>query len=145
MLEASETSYERMPHHRTMTAAAEARAVGIDPAHIGKTLVLASEGGFVRAVVPATERINLKKVRALLERDVSLASAQTLADAYPDFELGAVPPIGGAKDDLVLFDQRVSDAGFVVFDAGTHNRSLRMSAADLVALADARIADICED
>jgi Ala-tRNA(Pro) deacylase len=145
LLEASHVSYELLPHRRTMTAAAEARAVGIDPGHVAKTLVLATEEGYVRAVLPASERIDLRKVRAALDVDASLASEQALVGAYPEFELGAVPPVGGAQGDPVLVDRRVRDAGSVVFEAGVHDQSLRMAAGDLVSVAKAQVADICVD
>jgi Ala-tRNA(Pro) deacylase len=144
-LEEREIAYELIPHRRTMSAAAEARAVDVDPAHVAKTLILSTGDVFVRAVVPASERIDLRKVRRVLERDdVELASEQVLVGAFPEFELGAVPPLGGGTGDLVLVDRRVRDAGSVVFEAGAHDRSVRVSAFDLVSATDARVADICQ-
>jgi prolyl-tRNA editing enzyme YbaK/EbsC (Cys-tRNA(Pro) deacylase) len=94
-LDAKHVSYDVIPHRHTETVAAEARAIGIDPAQVAKTLVLVTEGGFVRAVLPANECIDLEKVRQALDgENVQLATEQVLAGAYPDFELGAVPPLG---------------------------------------------------
>lgn len=138
--------YELIPHRRTQSAAAEARATGVDPGHVAKTLVLATGEAFVRAVLSASDRIDLRKVKAILESgDVHLASEQVLAGRYPEFELGAVPPVGGSGHDLVLVDERLSNAESVVFEAGTHEHSVRIKTADLVSVAGARIADICED
>ena len=139
-------SYELIPHRRTQSASAEARAIGVDPEHVAKTLVLTTDGRFVLAVLPASERIDVHKVRDVLEvDDVKLASERVLAGAYPEFELGAVPPVGGSGHELVLVDRRVRDANWVVFEAGTHEQSLRMKAADLIDVAKARVADICQD
>lgn len=144
VLAAEHVSFEVIPHRRTTSAAAEARAVGVDPRQVAKTLILATPDGFVRAVLLASERIDLKKVRGALEtEEVTLASEEALVGAYPEFELGAVPPVGGAKGDPVLVDRRVRDAGSVVFEAGTHEQSLRMRSEDLVSVAAARVADIC--
>jgi Ala-tRNA(Pro) deacylase len=100
----------------------------------------------VRAVLSASERIDLRKVKAVLgSGDVHLASEQVLAGAYPDFELGAVPPVGGPANDLVLMDERLRHVESVVFEAGTHEHSVRIKTADLASVAGARIADICED
>jgi Ala-tRNA(Pro) deacylase len=138
--------YELIPHRRTQSAAAEARAIGVDPGHVAKTLVLATEDGFVRAVLSASDRIDLRKVKAILGRDdVDLASEQVLVGAYPEFELGAVPPVGGSGQEPVLMDERLGDADSVVFEAGTHEYSVRIKTADLVSVAGARIADIRED
>ena len=85
-------AYELLPHRRTMTAAAEAEALDIEPSQVAKTLVLTTPAGFVLAVLPASERLDLRKVRAFLDtKGVELASEETLTGAYPEFELGAVP------------------------------------------------------
>jgi Ala-tRNA(Pro) deacylase len=140
-----EVPYELIHHRRTMSAAAEARAVDIDPAHVAKTLILTTGDRFVRAVLPASERIDLRKVRRVIEReDIELASEHVLVGAYPEFELGAVPPVGGGTGDLVVVDRRVQAAGSVVFEAGTHDESVRMSSFDLVSMTDAKVADICQ-
>jgi hypothetical protein len=38
-----------------------------------------------------------------------LASEDELARAYPEYDLGAVPPFGGASHDRVLVDAGVTD------------------------------------
>jgi Ala-tRNA(Pro) deacylase len=145
-LQEQHIDYELIPHRRTQSAAAEARAIGVDPGHVAKTLVLATGAGFVRAVLSASERIDFRKVKAVLgSGDVHLASEQVLAGAYPQFELGAIPPVGGPGHDLVLMDERLRDTESVVFEAGTHEHSVRVKTADLVSVAGARIADICAD
>ena len=71
----------------------------------------------------------------------SLASEEDLVGAYPEFELGAVPPVGGTYD-RVLVDERVFDSRFVLFDAGTHDESIRLRTGDLLSLAEAEVADL---
>ena len=146
LLQAHDVSYELIPHRRTQSAAAEARAIGVDPAQVAKTIVLDTGEGFVRAVLPASKRIDLRKVRVFIDSsDLHLASEQALVGAYPEFELGAVPPIGGPGHDPVLVDECLRATELVVFEAGTHEQSVRIKMADLVRVAGARFADICED
>jgi Ala-tRNA(Pro) deacylase len=100
----------------------------------------------VRAVLPASKRIDLRKVKGVLgSGDVQLASERVLAGAYPQFELGAIPPVGGPGHDVVIMDGGLRTAEWVVFEAGTHEHSVRVRTADLVSVARAQIADICED
>lgn len=144
-LKEQHVEYELIPHRRTQSADAEARAVGVDPGHVAKTIVLVTEDGFVRAVLSASDRIDLRKVKAVLGReDVQFASEGELVGAYPEFELGAVPPIGGSGRELVLMDERLGETDSVVFEAGTHEQSVRIKTADLVSLARARIVDLRE-
>src|SRR6266511_2320327 len=66
-LDAQHVPYELMPHPRTETALAEAEALGVEPAHVAKTVILTTRTGFVRAVIPAPKRLDLDKVRNLLD------------------------------------------------------------------------------
>jgi prolyl-tRNA editing enzyme YbaK/EbsC (Cys-tRNA(Pro) deacylase) len=147
-LDQAGVAYELLEHAHTESAAAEAKALGISPADVAKTLVLTTPGGYTRAVLAADCRIDLHKVRDLIgggKKDVHLASEDALARDYPDFDLGTVPPLGGARSDPVVVDSRLAERGAIVLEAGSHEQSVRLSAADLIRAADAQVADICQD
>jgi Ala-tRNA(Pro) deacylase len=145
LLERAHVTYELLPHRRTATAAAEARALDVDPWYVAKTLVLSAPDGFVRAVLPASERLDLQKVRRILgTKEVELATEEVLAGAYPEFELGAVPPIA-PRGDRVLVDVHVCASEQVILEAGTHEQSVRLRTNDLIALAEAELVDICQE
>jgi Ala-tRNA(Pro) deacylase len=146
ILDEAGVDYELLAHPRTETATAEAEALGVDPGEVAKTLVLSTPAGYVRAVVPASDRIDLRKVREHVEggKRIHLASEEDLERDYPDFELGAVPPFGGAGE-RVLVDTRLADRETVVLEAGSHEQSLRIRTADLLRLTKAEIADIAEE
>ena len=145
-LERASIEYELINHPRTTTARAEARALGLDPSEVAKTIVLTTPNGFVRAVVPASRRLDLDKVRKVLgSADVRLAPEDVLAGAYPGFELGAVPPIGGDGGDRVLLDRELYERESLVLEAGTHEQSLRLRIDDLVKLCDAEVVDLSLD
>jgi Ala-tRNA(Pro) deacylase len=146
-LDEAGVDFEVLEHPHTERAADEAKALGVAPEEVAKTLVLATPSGNVRAVLPASERLDLHKVSDLLEaphKQVQLASEQDLARDYADFELGAVPPFGGKKDQVIL-DSRLTERDSVVLEAGTHEQSVRLKAADLLRLTKARVADISKD
>ncbi len=139
--------FELITHKPAITAGEEAVVVGVAPTQVAKTLVLATDGGFVRAVLQASERLDLHKVRELLGEGKSarLATEAELAGAYPMFELGAVPPFGGPPGDRTIVDRRLAALELFVVDAGSHHESLRMRMDDLLSLTQAEIADICAD
>jgi len=145
-LEQRGLEYELIPHKRTLSAVAEAKVVGVTPEEVGKTVVLRTDEGYVRAALAASDRLDLHKVReALPERhDVRVASESELAAAYPMFELGAVPPWGGPAGDRVLVDSRLAGRESVVVEAGAHDESLRLRTADLLAVTGADVADLAE-
>jgi Ala-tRNA(Pro) deacylase len=146
-LEEAGVDFDVLEHTHTERAADEAAALGIGPEEVAKTLVLVTPGGNVRAVLAASERVDLHKVAGVLGlagKKVHLASEDDLARDYGGFELGAVPPFGG-RDDPVLVDERLADRDSVVLEAGSHERSVRLKAADLVRLTRAQVADICRE
>jgi Ala-tRNA(Pro) deacylase len=146
-LASRQIEYEVIPHRPTMTAGEEAAEIGVPPKEVAKTLVLFTEAGHVRAVLPASERLDLHKVRELLGEGKSarLATEVELADAYPMFELGAVPPFGGPEADRTIVDRRLASEQSVVIEAGSHTESVRIRTEDLLSLTRAEIADICAD
>jgi Ala-tRNA(Pro) deacylase len=146
VLDEAEVPYELLPHERTESALAEAEVLGIAPADVAKTLVVTIPDGYVRAVLPASERIDLRKLRKARGGDgkkVHLASEEDLARDYAGFELGAVPPIGGSRRDPVVIDSRLAERDSVILEAGSHEESVRLATADLLRVTEADVADIC--
>jgi prolyl-tRNA editing enzyme YbaK/EbsC (Cys-tRNA(Pro) deacylase) len=60
-----------------------------------------------------------------------------------EFDLGAVPPLGGARRDPVIIDSRLAERESVVLEAGSHQESVRIATGDLLRLTNADVADIC--
>jgi Ala-tRNA(Pro) deacylase len=146
-LEAAGVDFDVLDHARTERATDEAAALGIESEEVAKTLVLVAPGGNVRAVLGASERLDLHKAAAALGvggKKVRLASEDELAGSYAEFELGAVPPFGGPTDQVIV-DERLAARDSLVLEAGSHDRSVRLKAADLVRLASAQVADICRE
>ena len=146
-LDEAGVDFDVLEHEHTERAAEEAEALDVALEEVAKTLVLASPGGNVRAVLAASDRIDLHKVAAALEvggKKVHLATEDDLARDYAGFELGAVPPFGGPED-RVIVDERLSGRDSVVLEAGSHDTSVRLKAADLVRLTEAQVADITRE
>jgi Ala-tRNA(Pro) deacylase len=124
-LSAEQIPYELLAHRHTETATAEARALGLTPGETAKTIVLRAGDELVRAVIPASARVDLVKAERVLGEPVEIVHEDVLAGAYPEFALGAVPPFGGPQD-RVLVDRRLTGLEHVVFEAGTHEESIRL-------------------
>ena len=145
-LDEAGVAYELLPHAHTESALREAEALGLSPDDVAKTLIVKTREGYLRAVVQAFDRLDERKVRDLTggsKKDVHLASEDDLRRDYPDFDLGAVPPLGGARRDPVIVDSRVAARESVVLEAGSHEQSVRIATSDLVRAADAEVTDIC--
>ena len=143
-LSGEHVSYEVIPHRHTETAREEALEIGLS--EVAKTVVVATDKGFVRAVIPAVARLDLVKLAAVLygRTDVRLASEEEMAGAYPMFDLGAVPPVGGPAVDRTVLDRHLALRESIVFEAGSHDSSVRMRTNDVVRLTDAVVDNICK-
>jgi Ala-tRNA(Pro) deacylase len=147
-LEEAGVAYESLSHAHTESAAAEAEALRVSPGEVAKTLVATTPIGYVRAVLPASERVDMHKLREVLHvpgKQLRLATEEELARDYPEFDLGAVPPFGGSREEPVVIDTRIMEREAVVLEAGSHEESVRIATEDLRKLTHARVADICQD
>jgi Ala-tRNA(Pro) deacylase len=147
-LDEAGAAYELLTHAHTESALAEAEALGLSADDVAKTLIVKTGEGYLRAVVPASRRLDERKVRDISggsKKRVHLATEDDLRRDYPEFELGAVPPIGGSRSDPVVVDRRLATRDSVVLEAGSHEQSVRIATADLVRAAQAEVADICKN
>jgi Ala-tRNA(Pro) deacylase len=148
VLDEAGVEYEVLAHDHTETAADEARALGVPADDVAKTLVVETPSGYARAVLPASERIDMSKLADALgarRKEIHLATEEALGRDFSEFELGAVPPVGGSRAGPVVVDTCVAQRDSVVLEAGSHDESVRIAAAELIRVAGAEVADIHTD
>lgn len=143
-LDRAGVAYELLEHPRTERAAAEAEALGLPLHEVAKTVVVATPDGNVRVVLPASERLDVHKLREFVGggKETHLLSEEDLVREYPQFELGAVPPVGGPKDRVIL-DRKLAGLDTFVIEAGAHDRSVRLRPQALIASTDILVEDVC--
>ena len=146
-LAAHHVRHEIIEHEGTWSARAEAHAVRRSPRQVAKTVVLHDGKAYLLAVIPASERLDLAKVRYVLgaSRHLRLATEAEMASDFPTIEVGATPPIGPMLPVLELVDRRLLDSESVVCAGGDHRHSLVLDPRDIVRLGDATVADVCLD
>lgn len=144
-LERQGVPYEVVEHERTQTAAAEARAAGVPAADVAKTVVLRDDEGLRLAVIPASERLDMRKLKQeLASKGLRLVTEQEMADEFDEFEVGAVPPFGSMFDALELVDERLLEHDRILCSGGDHEHAVLVDPRDVVRAGQARVADICE-
>jgi len=140
--------YEVVEHERALTAASEADAAGVPAANAAKSVLLHDGEGYRLAVIPAAERLDFGKVRDLLgisRASLRLATEKQMGAEFPEFELGAIPPLGEMLPAPEIVDSRVLDHERVLCNAGDHAHSVLLDPNDIVRASDARVADVCQD
>jgi Ala-tRNA(Pro) deacylase len=145
-LEREGVPYEVVEHARTETAVAEARAAGVPPSDVAKTVVVRDQDGVRLAVIPASERLDMHKLKETVgSKGLRLVTEAEMAEEFDDFEVGAVPPFGPMLHALELVDQRLLEHDRVLCSGGDHEHGVLVDPRDLVRAGQARVADICED
>jgi len=117
--------FKVVPHAETYTTLTEARAVGIPSEEVLKAVLLRLSDGYAVAVVPGSRRLDLRLIREVTtDHHASLASEDEIAVAFPDFVLGALPPIPGVLGVRGFVDPTVFDHDLVAFAAGIATESV---------------------
>ena len=132
--------YTALTHDRTITALQTAAAAHISQQHFAKTVMLKVDEKLAMMVMPAAYRIDLVRLsRALGGSLVELAQEDEFRDAFPDCELGAMPPFGHLYGMPVYVDSRLTGQSDIAFNAGSHTEVVRMPYAEFDRLAQPQL------
>ena len=139
--------HEVVEHDETFTAAAEARASGVKPHDAAKTMVLRDGDDYRLAVIPASERLDLHKVRDVLgaSRRLRLATEEEMKADFGAFEVGAVPPLGSMLPAPEVLDRKLLEHERILCTGGDHRHSVLIDPRDLERVTEARVADVCDE
>jgi Ala-tRNA(Pro) deacylase len=145
-LDGEGVAFDVVEHPTTATAAAESRVLHVPPDQMAKTVLLHDGANWVTAVVPASHRLDVHRLRTLLDAGAGLALAteEQIAEHFPRVEVGAVPPVGAMLVGATVVDERLTAHDRIVCAGGDHEHGIRMSPHDVVRLSGAHVADICE-
>jgi Ala-tRNA(Pro) deacylase len=121
--------YDVISHPHSLRSGDTAKAAAVAPAEIAKPVILADDQGYVMAVVPGDDHVDVDRLSHLLGRRLRLVNEGTLAHLFTDCELGAIPPLGPAYGLATVVADHVLDAAHVCFVAGDHDELVRVDQA----------------
>lgn len=139
--------HEVIDHEETFSASEEARAAGVAPDHAAKTVLLRDGDAYRLAVLPASERLDVRKAREALDATghLRLATEDEMAADFGAFEVGALPPLGPMLPAPEVIDRRLTGHERILCSGGDHRHSVLLDPRELERDTGATIADICED
>ena len=136
-LDSRNVPHEWLQHAQAFTAQEVAHSIHFSGKHLAKTVVLSADGRLVLGVIPASHRLNLPELRALLEvKRLEMLPEDELAKLFPDCELGALPPLGNLYGMEVWVDRALGESEDIVFCPGTHVDCVRMKYSDFAGLVE---------
>jgi Ala-tRNA(Pro) deacylase len=141
-LDSRHVTYQSCTHSRAYTAQGTAQAQHLSGKKLAKVVIVTIDNRkLIMAVVPANYRVDLERLGQLLHTTwIRLASEEEFRDAFPDCELGAMPPLGNIYHLDVWVDEVLKSYADIAFNAGTHSELIQMSFADFEQLVHPQIA-----
>ncbi len=143
-IEASGLTYRVIRHGPVSSLAEAARARGVTPADVVKTLVVRrGEDDFLFVLVPGDRAISWPKLRGLLGVSrLSMPDAE-VARQVTGYERGTITPLGSARPWPVIADERLRGHE-ITLGGGEHGLALAVDAEELLQVLTASVADISD-
>lgn len=134
--------YSLHHHPPAFTAQAVAESEHVSGKSVAKVVIVYRNGDMALLALPASLRVNLTKAaEALGAKDVRLAREDEFQAAFPDCDVGAMPPFGNLYDIETYVDKNLENSQEIVFNAGTHEDTIHMQYADFERLVHPKVAE----
>ena len=130
-LKKSGVKYE-VTKHKPAFSAQEMAAVEHEPGkYVAKPVIVKADGKYVMCVLSACYKIDMRALKKQLgAKKVSLAEEKDMEKLFDDCDLGAEPPFGNLYDLPTIIDKALEKDDHITFQAGTHEKAIRMSMDD---------------
>ena len=112
--------YEIVHHPHAGCSSESAQAARVSGNSLAKAVLLKDRKGYVLAVLPAENLIDLEALNRQLDRHLKMALESELAPLFPDCEPGAIPALGPAYGLLTLVDASLRELPEIYFEGGDH-------------------------
>ncbi len=123
--------YVTIQHSMAYTAQEIAANAHIPGKELAKTVIVKIDGKNAMAVLPASYRINLGRLKQVCRASqVELASEEDFRDLFPGCETGAMPPFGNLYNMDVYVENSLADDEDIAFNAGSHTELIKLSYQD---------------
>lgn len=134
--------FQTMKHRQAFTAQEIAAEQKVPGKQVAKVVMVRADGSLAMLVMPATFRVDFRKLAHVLGcPDPRLAEEKEFANLFPDCSTGAMPPFGNLYNVPVYVDRSLTDDREIVFNAGTHDETMKVPYADYARLAHPIVAE----
>ena len=140
-LDTQGVKYITISHSSAYTAQEIAATAHIRGKELAKTVMVKIDGEMAMAVVPASYRVDLDRLReASGSRTVELAIEEEFKWMFPECEPGGMPPFGNLYGMEVFVEESLAEDEEIAFNAGTHTELIRLSYGDFERLVAPKVA-----
>ena len=142
LLEKNHKKYETTTHEAAFSAQQVAAAEHVPGKTVAKPVIVIADGKYYMCVLPACYKIDTDKLRrAMGVKQMQLADEMEMAKLFKDCALGAEPPFGSLYGMTTIIDKSLEEDDEIVFQAGTHEKAVRIAMADYIELVEPKVLD----
>ena len=129
--------------HKPTFSAQQMAATEHEPGkYVAKPVIVKADDKFVMCVLPACRKVDLQALKKQLgAKSIELAEEVEIGKLFTDCEIGAEPPFGNLYDLPTVMDKSLEDDDHIVFQAGSHDKAVKISMADYRKLVNPKILD----
>ena len=132
--------FEVQHHPRAVTAQEVAAAEHVPGRMLAKVVMVSADGEMAMLSLPAPYQVDLQKAAKLLgAQEARLAEEEEFEGAFPDCEVGAMPPFGNLYGLPVYVEEALAEDETIFFRAGTHTDTMSVGYADFERLVEPTI------
>lgn len=145
-LTAAGIGYELHPYRHDPRAASygleAARALGVEPARVFKTLMVNLDARLVVAIVPVGGHLDLKALAKAAGGAKAVMAEVSAAERATGYVAGGISPVGQKRTHPTVLDSSALTHPTIFVSGGRRGLDLEMAPADLVAITEAITAQI---
>lgn len=128
--------YDVLAHPHSHNSMETAHLARIPPSSLAKSVVLEDDEGFLMAVLPSSQHVQISALSKALRRDLRLVDEDELSGLFGDCEAGAIPPLGAAYGMRMIVDDSLANQEEIYFEVGDHENVMQMSRTDFMTMMD---------
>ena len=123
--------YDIKPHSHSYSSIGTAITAEISPRKLAKAVVLEDhEGRHMMAVLPTDNKLSVRKLGQVLNREFHLASEKKVYHLFRDCAPGAIPPVGKIYNMDTIVDDQLSAQRDIYMEGGDHETLIHMKQAE---------------
>ncbi|AYH44260.1 YbaK/EbsC family protein [Azoarcus sp. DN11] len=126
--------YDVLAHPHSRNSLDTAHLARVPAGSLAKSVVLEDDHGYLMAVLPSTQHVQLGILSKAMHRELRLASEPELSRLFTDCEAGAVPPLGAVYGMRMIVEENLADQDEIYFESGDHEKIIQMSRSDFMTM-----------